>query len=178
MPRLGLSWAKPSPILCRWDLDKTYLHSEFDTLRQLWRTAFERGEDKIAMPGVPVEMRKMWEEQAVPRLQAGLPGGGVILSRTLKAIGIGESARTPVHIFHLKTAGQANWGKMDLALGRIHAARAAGREVDTDVYPYVNTGLGLEAFVHPRYFAGGQEKFFRDLKDPAVRAEIRRAMEE
>ncbi len=46
----------------------------------------------VAMPGVPVEMRKMWEEQAVPRLQARLPGGGVILSRTLKAIGIGESA--------------------------------------------------------------------------------------
>ncbi len=46
----------------------------------------------VAMPGVPVEMRKMWEEQAVPRLQARLPGGGVILSRTLKCIGIGESA--------------------------------------------------------------------------------------
>src|SRR5438445_8189027 len=46
----------------------------------------------VAMPGVPVEMRKMWEEQAVPRLQSRLPGGGVILSRTLKCIGIGESA--------------------------------------------------------------------------------------
>jgi len=46
----------------------------------------------VAMPGVPVEMRKMWEEQAVPRLQGRLPGGGVILSRTLKCVGIGESA--------------------------------------------------------------------------------------
>jgi nicotinamide-nucleotide amidase len=46
----------------------------------------------VAMPGVPVEMRKMWEEQAVPRLQARLPEGGIILSRSLKAIGIGESA--------------------------------------------------------------------------------------
>jgi nicotinamide-nucleotide amidase len=46
----------------------------------------------VAMPGVPVEMRKMWEEQVVPRLQARVPGGGVILSRTLKCIGIGESA--------------------------------------------------------------------------------------
>ncbi len=46
----------------------------------------------VAMPGVPVEMRKMWEEQAVPRLQARLPEGGVILSRTLKCLGIGESA--------------------------------------------------------------------------------------
>jgi len=46
----------------------------------------------VAMPGVPVEMRKMWEEQVVPRLQARLPAGGVIVSRTLKCIGIGESA--------------------------------------------------------------------------------------
>lgn len=46
----------------------------------------------VAMPGVPVEMRKMWEEQAVPRLQTRIPGGSVILSRTLKCIGIGESA--------------------------------------------------------------------------------------
>jgi nicotinamide-nucleotide amidase len=46
----------------------------------------------VAMPGVPVEMRKMWEEQAVPRLQERLPEGGIILSRTLKCIGIGESA--------------------------------------------------------------------------------------
>src|SRR5947209_14169473 len=46
----------------------------------------------VAMPGVPVEMKKMWEEQAVPRLQSRLPGGAVILSRTLKCIGIGESA--------------------------------------------------------------------------------------
>jgi hypothetical protein len=43
----------PVPLLCRWDLDKTYLRSEFDTLRQLWRTARERGEDKVEVPGVP-----------------------------------------------------------------------------------------------------------------------------
>ena len=46
--------AVPPPLLCRWDLDKTYLRSEFDTLRQLWRTAREKGEDKVEVPGVPV----------------------------------------------------------------------------------------------------------------------------
>jgi hypothetical protein len=40
------------PLLCRWDLDKTYLRSEFDTLGQLWRTAWEKGVDKIEVPGV------------------------------------------------------------------------------------------------------------------------------
>lgn len=44
----------------------------------------------ISMPGVPHEMRKMWEEQAQPRL-ARLLSGGVILSRILKLVGVGES---------------------------------------------------------------------------------------
>jgi hypothetical protein len=45
--------AVPPPLLCRWDLDKTYLRSEFETLGQLWRTARERGVDKVEVPGVP-----------------------------------------------------------------------------------------------------------------------------
>jgi len=43
-----------------------------------------------SMPGVPHEMHKMWEEQVQPRL-ARLITGGVIVSRTLKLVGIGES---------------------------------------------------------------------------------------
>ena len=42
----------PPVLLCRWDLDKTYLRSEFETVRQLVRTAFERAEDKVEVPGV------------------------------------------------------------------------------------------------------------------------------
>lgn len=45
----------------------------------------------VTMPGVPREMYRMWQEEAVPRLRAHLPGD-LIFSRTLKVIGIGESA--------------------------------------------------------------------------------------
>ena len=45
----------------------------------------------VAMPGVPVEMRKMWEEQVLPRLRQ-VQGTQIILSRTLKVLGLGESA--------------------------------------------------------------------------------------
>ena len=38
--RLHRTRAPLPPLLCRWDLDKTYLRSEFDTLGQLWRTAW------------------------------------------------------------------------------------------------------------------------------------------
>jgi hypothetical protein len=40
------------PFVYRWDLDKTYLRTEFDTVRQLLRVPFERPEDKIDVPGV------------------------------------------------------------------------------------------------------------------------------
>lgn len=45
----------------------------------------------ICMPGVPHEMKTMWEQQAVPLLRGRLPGE-IILSRTLKILGKGESA--------------------------------------------------------------------------------------
>ncbi len=41
----------------RWDLDKTYLHTEFDSLRGLVRIPFETAQDKIAAPGVATLIR-------------------------------------------------------------------------------------------------------------------------
>ncbi len=45
------------PLVFRWDLDKTYLLSEFESLREMVKIPFERGEDKIAAPGVAALMR-------------------------------------------------------------------------------------------------------------------------
>lgn len=44
----------------------------------------------VAMPGVPVEMKRMWEQEVLPRLSA-LAGTGIIFSRTIKVLGLGES---------------------------------------------------------------------------------------
>ncbi|RIK37130.1 MAG: competence/damage-inducible protein A, partial [Chloroflexi bacterium] len=54
---------------------------------------FVRHNGKViaCMPGVPREMRRMFLEQVVPRILP-LLSGSVIVSRTLKTIGIGESA--------------------------------------------------------------------------------------
>jgi len=65
--RRGASRPAP-PLVCRWDLDKTYLRSEFETIRQLLRTAFERGEDKVDVPGV-AELIKVIREAADRRKQ-------------------------------------------------------------------------------------------------------------
>lgn len=66
----------------------TFLPNPIGTAPGWW---VERGDSIIvAMPGVPHEMHKMWQEQAVPRL-ARKVGAGAIVSLTLKLIGIGES---------------------------------------------------------------------------------------
>lgn len=54
---------------------------------------FVRRHDQIivSMPGVPREMFRMWREQAVPRIIDRLDHSAIV-SRTLKTIGIGESA--------------------------------------------------------------------------------------
>lgn len=103
--------------------------------------------------------------------------GDRLLEAIDEALRIGRSAGTPVHIFHLKTAGRANWGKMDLAIARIQAARAAGEEVAADIYPYVNNGLGIRAFIHPRHSAQGPEELLRRLDDATTRKVIRGEME-
>src|ERR1700724_2729160 len=66
----------------------TYLSNPVGTAPGWW--VERNGKVIVSMPGVPHEMHKMWEEQAQPRL-ARLITGGVIVSRLLKLIGIGES---------------------------------------------------------------------------------------
>ena len=45
--------------ISRWDLDKTYLRTEFDTVRDLVRTAFERADEKRTNPGAATLLREM-----------------------------------------------------------------------------------------------------------------------
>ncbi|HSG69536.1 MAG TPA: amidohydrolase family protein, partial [Planctomycetaceae bacterium] len=103
--------------------------------------------------------------------------GDLLLEAIDEALEIGRAGNAPVHIFHLKAAGRQNWGKMQLAIARIKAARAEGRQVTADIYPYINNGLGAAAFIHPRHFVEGREKLIRRLDDQDLRNEIRTEME-
>lgn len=104
--------------------------------------------------------------------------GDRLLEAIDEALEIGRKGNAPVHIFHLKVAGQANWGKMQLAIARIKAARAAGQEVDADIYPYINNGLSLSSFIHPSHSAKGPQEFLRRIQDPAMQRKMRKEMEE
>lgn len=103
--------------------------------------------------------------------------GEQLLEAIDEAMQIGRTARTPVHIFHLKAAGRQNWGKMELAIAKIKAARASGEQVTADIYPYINNGLGIAALIHPRHFTEGEAKLNSRLSDPQLQATIRKEME-
>lgn len=103
--------------------------------------------------------------------------GDQLLEAVDEAIEIGQAGNAPVHIFHLKAAGKNNWGKMQLTLARIRAARSDGYQVTADIYPYVNNGLGIAALIHPRHFAEGHARLKASLSDESLRKEIREEME-
>lgn len=48
-----------TPHISRWDLDKTYLRTEFDTVRDLVRTALERADEKRTNPGAATLLREL-----------------------------------------------------------------------------------------------------------------------
>ncbi|MFN8583271.1 MAG: D-aminoacylase [Gemmatimonadaceae bacterium] len=100
-----------------------------------------------------------------------------VLDAIREVIRIGEEAHIPVHIYHLKAAGQENWPLMAQAIALIEQARARGVEITADIYPYIRNGIGLGSFLHPRHYAHGDAPFFATLSDSAVRRELRRETE-
>lgn len=64
---------KLPPFITRWDLDKTYLRSRFDTWSELLEAAFERAEDKRAVPGATAVLRELGGTGARVHVLSGSP---------------------------------------------------------------------------------------------------------
>ena len=93
-----------------------------------------------------------------------------------EALRIGREAHIPVEIWHIKVAGKRNWGRMPEVIARINAARAQGADVSADTYAYTAWFNSLSAFIPPWAHDGGDAKLIERLKDPAMRARIRKEM--
>ncbi len=93
-----------------------------------------------------------------------------------ETIRIGREAHVPVEIWHLKTAGKSNWGKMKEVIAKIEAARASGVDVTADTYAYTAWFNTFSAFVPPWAHDGGDAKLIERMKDPVTRARIKKDM--
>jgi hypothetical protein len=61
---------RPAPVIYRWDLDKTYLKSDFESLRKMVKVPFERAEDKVDEPGVVALIRALKRSARVQQRDA------------------------------------------------------------------------------------------------------------
>jgi N-acyl-D-aspartate/D-glutamate deacylase len=102
---------------------------------------------------------------------------GGVLEAIEEAIRVGREAQLPVHVYHLKAAGQKNWPLMAGALELIEKTRREGVEITADIYPYIRNGIGLGSFIHPRHYAKGRDALEERLSDPKVREELKREVE-
>lgn len=170
------------------DTDRKATPEELERMKALVDEAMRAGAIGLSTALIyPPAVYAPTEEIIALAQVAGKYGGGYythmrnegdrLLEAIDEALTIGREAGTPVHIFHLKAAGRANWSKMDQAIARILAARGVGQPVSADIYPYINNGLNLTALIHPRNAAQGSEALLRKLADPAACSVIRREME-
>jgi N-acyl-D-aspartate/D-glutamate deacylase len=94
-----------------------------------------------------------------------------------EAIQIGDAAQLPVVIYHLKVAARKFWGSMPRVGALIFAANSRGLTVSATQYPYTAGGTGLIAVLPGWAQEGGRPAAIERLKDPALRARMRRDIE-
>ncbi len=87
----------------------------------------------VAMPGVPREMYRMWEQEAIPRLSPYT--GGLIFTRILRVSGLGESMveERLDSLIHSNNPTIATYAKTDAVDVRITAKAGTRKEAEQQV---------------------------------------------
>jgi N-acyl-D-amino-acid deacylase len=160
---------------------------ELDRMRRLVRQAMEEGALGVGSSIIYAPAFYAKTDELVALCEEAAAYGGIYIShlrsegnRFLEAldelITISRRARIPAEVYHLKAAGQTNWGKLDAAIQKIEAARASGLRITADMYTYTAGATGLDASMPPWVQEGGYKAWAARLKDPAIRDRVKREM--
>jgi N-acyl-D-amino-acid deacylase len=87
-----------------------------------------------------------------------------------------RQANVRAELYHMKAAGQANWGKCDAMIQKIERARAEGLHLTADMYTYTAGATGLDATMPPWVQEGGHRAWVTRLRDPAIRQRVLKEM--
>ena len=98
--------------------------------------------------------------------------GNKLLEAIDELVQISRESGAPAEIYHFKQAGKTNWAKLDEAIAKVNAARAAGQRITADMYTYTAGATGLDAAMPPWVQSGGLEEWIKRMKDPKVRAKV------
>lgn len=102
--------------------------------------------------------------------------GNKLIEAVEELITIAKEANVHGEIYHLKAAGIGNWNKMDSVIKRIERARKEGIDIAANMYTYTAGATGMTAAMPPSLQDGGFGKLWKRLHDPAIRAEMKKAM--
>ena len=107
--------------------------------------------------------------------------GSQLLESLDEILRIGNEAKLPVHISHIKVSGRSAWGLAPDAIQKLRAAREAGQRVTADQYPYAASSTSLSATVIPDELRSWS-KLKAALDDPEqgvkTRQQIERSIEQ
>lgn len=169
------------------DGDKAPSPAELEQMKSLVRDAMRDGAVGVssALEYAPAPYAKTEELIALAAEASKFGGiyathmrneGDSVLTAIDEALRIGSEAHIPVEIWHIKVGGKRNWGRMPEVVGKIDAARAGGADVTADTYAYTAWFNSFSAFIPAWAHDGGDAKLIERLKDPAMRARIRKDM--
>jgi N-acyl-D-amino-acid deacylase len=96
-----------------------------------------------------------------------------VLEVLAEAIDVAEQCGVHVEVVHFKCSGMDNWGKAAQALQMISDAKARGRDVDCDAYPYAAGSNPLKNILPAWVQAGGVEAMLNRLEQHETRERIR-----
>jgi N-acyl-D-amino-acid deacylase len=153
--------------------------AEVDTMKAMVARAMRDGAFGIASALIYPPNTYASTEELVEAAKAMAPYGGVYITHMRsegdkfleaidEALRIGREGGVPVEIYHLKASGPRNWPKMPLAIAKIDSARAAGQDVQANMYLYPAGGNSFASCIPPKYAAGG--RLLENLKNPSLRA--------
>jgi N-acyl-D-aspartate/D-glutamate deacylase len=98
--------------------------------------------------------------------------GGTLETSIAEALRIGEEARIPVQISHLKATGRENWSKMPRALHMIEDGLARGIAVTADIYPYIASSTTMTSLFPAWSLEGGMGAFLERIGNLPIRQRI------
>src|SRR6185503_521537 len=127
--------------------DRVPTGPELLRMQALVRQAMEQGALGVASALIYAPGFYAKTDELIALCQAAAPYRGIYISHLrsegnqfLEAIDeflrIARAAKIPAEVYHLKAAGTNNWAKLEPAIEKLEAARAAGLKVTADMYTY------------------------------------------
>ncbi len=167
--------------------DRPPTPEELARMRKLVAQAMEEGALGIGSSLIYAPAFYAGTDELVAICEEAAKHGGMYIShmrsegnRLLEAIDelieISRRAKLPAEIYHLKAAGQQNWGKLDAVIKKVEEARASGLAITADMYTYPAGATGLDAAMPPWVQEGGLQAWIARMKDPASRERVKNEM--